>query len=176
MALATSSDLGRDWTASRLSRPIAVTDSASDAAIFQRIGQRTGGEPSQNGLGEVYYFRSVQPAMQADLAFARLAPLVRQPANQAADWKGEWWRRHRRRFTPHPICQIVLPVSPNDQNLDWRATITLQNASSSHPGSVNVLFSEGSVRFIKSSVGYQHGMPLLQTTTVKQSALIRSDV
>jgi prepilin-type processing-associated H-X9-DG protein len=43
----------------------------------------------------------------------------------------------------------------SDQNPDGRATITAQNATSNHPGGVNVLFMDGSVRFIKSTVNYQ---------------------
>jgi prepilin-type processing-associated H-X9-DG protein len=41
-----------------------------------------------------------------------------------------------------------------DQNNDWRASITGVNASSNHPRGVNVLFMDGSVRFVKSSVSY----------------------
>jgi prepilin-type processing-associated H-X9-DG protein len=33
--------------------------------------------------------------------------------------------------------------------------VTVVNASSYHPGGVNVGFADGSVRFIKSSVNYQ---------------------
>jgi prepilin-type processing-associated H-X9-DG protein len=43
----------------------------------------------------------------------------------------------------------------NDQREDGRGTITLINAQSNHPAGVNVLFMDGSVRFIKSAVNYQ---------------------
>ena len=53
-------------------------------------------------------------------------------------------------------------VTPNryacqytDQQQDNQAKSTLVNASSNHPGGVNVLFMDGSVRFVKSTVGYQ---------------------
>jgi prepilin-type processing-associated H-X9-DG protein len=47
-----------------------------------------------------------------------------------------------------------VPCEYNDQNTDWRATITLVNASSNHPGGVNVLLADGSVHFVKNSVNY----------------------
>ena len=37
---------------------------------------------------------------------------------------------------------------------DGRGTITGTNASSNHPGGFNVLYMDGSVRFIKTAVNY----------------------
>jgi prepilin-type processing-associated H-X9-DG protein len=42
----------------------------------------------------------------------------------------------------------------HDLNQDGRGTITMISASSNHPGGVNVLFMDGSVRFVKNSVNY----------------------
>jgi prepilin-type processing-associated H-X9-DG protein len=55
----------------------------------------------------------------------------------------------------HTITPNRIACEYADQNTDWRATITGVNASSNHPGGVNVLFMDGSVRFVKSSVSPQ---------------------
>ncbi len=46
------------------------------------------------------------------------------------------------------------PVVSSDQDFAG-ATQTMVSASSWHPGGVNCLFMDGSVHFIKSSVGFQ---------------------
>jgi prepilin-type processing-associated H-X9-DG protein len=43
----------------------------------------------------------------------------------------------------------------HDINEDGRGTITMASASSNHPGGVNVLFMDGSVRFVRTSVSYR---------------------
>ena len=49
----------------------------------------------------------------------------------------------------------TIASSHHDINQDGRGTITMIGASSNHPGGVNVLFMDGSVRFVKNSVNYQ---------------------
>ena len=47
--------------------------------------------------------------------------------------------------------RIVFDYS--DSREEGRAMTTLINANSNHPGGVNVLFLDGSVRFVKNTVG-----------------------
>ena len=75
--------------------------------------------------------------------------------NQAWNWKGEWWGYGGTMIYSHTQTPNRAACEYSDQNTDWRATITMVNASSSHPGGVNVAFMDGSVHFVKSSVSYQ---------------------
>jgi prepilin-type processing-associated H-X9-DG protein len=52
------------------------------------------------------------------------------------------------------VGRYACSYADNDQEAERRATLTLINASSNHPGGVNMLFTDGSVRFIKSTVNY----------------------
>jgi len=57
--------------------------------------------------------------------------------------------------------------------LDWdEDPETLIGASSYHPGGVNVLFMDGSVRFIKNSVNYK---TWLSIATTAESETVSSD-
>ena len=67
-------------------------------------------------------------------------------------WKGEWWIYGGANVYSHT-------QPPNRRACFYggapsRGDSTIAGASSLHPGGVNVLFGDGSVRFIKSSVNY----------------------
>ena len=126
---------------------------------IQRVGQglRRGNGSAKNGLGEVYFFpgQLQSNAFPTDIQFAQSCAQM-QPvnANQAWGWKGEWWAWGSEMIYSHTNLPNRYACQYQDQNNDGRATITAVNASSNHPGGVNVLFMDGSVRFIKSSVNY----------------------
>jgi prepilin-type N-terminal cleavage/methylation domain-containing protein/prepilin-type processing-associated H-X9-DG protein len=82
---------------------------------------------------------------------------AQQCQNQGNIWswgsKGEWWiyastNSYSHSQPPNRRACFYSSGAPG------RASTTLVGASSLHPGGVNVLFGDGSVRFVKSSVNY----------------------
>jgi prepilin-type N-terminal cleavage/methylation domain-containing protein/prepilin-type processing-associated H-X9-DG protein len=136
------------------------TDGTSQTAIFSEWvkGNAPNGLPGKNGLGMVYYFpgKVKSNAFTTDQLFAQSCAQV-QPlnGNQEWGWKGEFWAYGATQIYSHTNLPNRYSCQYSDIREDGRATITGNNASSNHPGGVNVLFMDGSVRFVKSTVNIQ---------------------
>jgi prepilin-type N-terminal cleavage/methylation domain-containing protein/prepilin-type processing-associated H-X9-DG protein len=144
-----------------LNRNISINsfvDGTSNTVIFSEWVKGPQNQPAKDGLGMVYNFPagSSSNAFPTDFQFAQAcAQVVPIPANQNWGWKGEWWAWGAEQIYSHTNLPNRFACQYSDIGVDWRATITAVNASSNHPGGVNALFMDGSVKFIKTSVGYQ---------------------
>lgn len=149
-----------DGIANRVITINSFTDGTSSTAIFSEWvkGSMAGNGGAKNGLGEVYSFPGglQSNAFPTDFQFAQACAQT-QPtsANQLWGWKGEWWAWSSEMVYSHTNLPNRYACQYSDQDNDGRASITAVNASSNHPGGVNVLFMDGSVRFIKTSISYQ---------------------
>jgi len=130
-------------------------DGASNTAIFSEWVKGpavpTGRAP--NGLGEVYNLGENSDFFPTDYQFMQLCNIVPiTSANQQWQWKGEWWGYGATMIYSHTQTPNRTSCVYHDINQDGRGTITMISASSNHPGGVNVLFMDGTARFVKSSV------------------------
>jgi prepilin-type N-terminal cleavage/methylation domain-containing protein/prepilin-type processing-associated H-X9-DG protein len=136
----------------------SFTDGTSSTAIYSEwIKGPAQQSPTINNLGMCYSGSGLGTADQTtDLAFYQRAQQIPVGAgNQNEAWKGEWWVYSGLSVYSHTNLPNRSCFTYSDNDPDERATITLINASSYHSGGVNMLFADGSVKFIKQTVNPQ---------------------
>jgi prepilin-type N-terminal cleavage/methylation domain-containing protein/prepilin-type processing-associated H-X9-DG protein len=132
------------------------TDGTSNTAIFSEWVKGPATSPAKNGLGMVYNFPGGQTAHSypTDVQFLQACVVNLSAPSPNWYWKGEWWASSGTSIYSHTLTPNRLACEYSDNAQDRRGTITAVGASSNHPGGVNVLFMDGTVRFVKSSVNY----------------------
>jgi prepilin-type N-terminal cleavage/methylation domain-containing protein/prepilin-type processing-associated H-X9-DG protein len=164
-----------DKTVNDTTNMATFKDGSSNTVIFSEwvkgAGVAAGRAP--NGLGEVYNLGENSNFYSTDYQFAELCNRVPiTSANQQWQWKGEWWGFGATMIYSHTQTPNRTSCVYHDINQDGRGTITMAAASSNHPGGVNVLLMDGSVRFVKSVVNY---MPWYALATPNGGEALSSD-
>jgi prepilin-type N-terminal cleavage/methylation domain-containing protein/prepilin-type processing-associated H-X9-DG protein len=136
----------------------SFTDGTSTTAVFSEWVKGNPAKP--HPLAGVFKVTSVSQSsfMSNNVPNQPYADyLLAQACNNTGtvyDWssKGEWWIYGGGLSYSH--TQTPNSRACDFNGMDWRGVSTMVSASSFHPGGVNVLFADGSVHFIKSSVNY----------------------
>jgi prepilin-type N-terminal cleavage/methylation domain-containing protein/prepilin-type processing-associated H-X9-DG protein len=149
--------IATDWETYPTVSIASFRDGTSNTVIFSEWVKGPGMTPGPDGLGMVYVgpnswdFETLGP-VAGDWAAAQAC---QTSTTQQWGEKGSWWI-----YGGTSIYSHVVPPNQkacdhlDDTHQDVRGSITMVNASSFHPGGVNVALADGSVRFVKSSVNY----------------------
>jgi prepilin-type processing-associated H-X9-DG protein len=156
-----------DWdlggTGNRTLSLASITDGTSQTAYFSEWVKGPANVVGKGGLGMIY----IGPATDSFGSDAQIAQACGQaqytprnvndggPGSQSWGWKGEWWVYGGSSIYSHTNMPNRTCYDYTDSREEGRAMTTLINASSNHPGGVNMAFLDGSVRFIRNSVNYQ---------------------
>ncbi|QEH35288.1 putative major pilin subunit [Aquisphaera giovannonii] len=135
-------------------------DGTSNTAIYSEWvkGPASGAPVPRQGLAVVYNFPSTTNSNQYPTDYQFKQSCDTTPISNATynwGWKGEWWGFGGTSIYSHTQTPNRTSCAYSDVGQDGRGTLTMIAASSNHPGGVNVLFMDGSVRFVKSTVNYQ---------------------
>jgi prepilin-type processing-associated H-X9-DG protein len=177
------------YCASKVMKMASFTDGTSNTAVMSESVQSSSGQPIQ-GPEMVYtgpawnqFIGQGTPQAPAGWLAAQACQNENTTSSQTWDyyWKGEFALSGGHNIYSHTqppnrrSCYWTqvnsLPSTSSDQDFAG-ATQTMVAASSWHPGGVNVLFMDGSVHFIKSSVGFQ---PWYAIATPAMGEVVSSD-
>ncbi len=164
-----------DATVNQTTNLATFEDGTSNTAIFSEWikGQGVATGASRNGLLEVYNLGENSNFYSSDYQFMQLCNTVPiTSANQQWQWKGEWWGYGGTMIYSHTQTPNRTSCVYHDLNQDPRGSITMIGASSNHPGGVNVLFMDGSVRFVKNSVNFLYWYAI---ATPKYGEIVSAD-
>jgi len=154
-------------------------DGTSSTAIFSEWIKGPASQTGKINLGMVFSTGKPMAAYPTDYQFAQFCATIQPlltagtaPGQQNWGWKGEWWAFGGTMAYSHTNFPNRYAFDYSDNAEDGRAMSTLINASSNHPGGVNMLFMDGSVRFIKNSVAPQ---PYYAIATPDNNEVVTSD-
>ena len=164
-----------DNTVNSTKNMASFRDGTTNTAIFSEWikGEAVPTRTARDGLAEIYNLGGNSDTYSSDLLAAQVCNSVPiNPANRESQWKGEWWAYGGTMIYSHTQTPNRTNCLYHDIVLDARATVTMLAASSYHPGGVNVLFMDGSVRFVKNGVSYPTWYAL---ATINGNEVVSSD-
>jgi prepilin-type processing-associated H-X9-DG protein len=140
-----------------------ITDGLSTTAFWSEIIKGDGTDPtsSSDSLGMVYNGgASANMPVPGDIVQSEFqnALICQQSLSRNFSWRGERYvTQDPGRGGGYSHSQLPNRKSCYYSDTAGASNVTFQHmlaAGSSHPGGVNVLFGDGSVRFVKSSISY----------------------